>query len=618
LTKPLIKRNGAFVEASWEEALGLVATRFADYRGDEFAAISSSRCTDEENYLVQKFARAVMQTNNVDNCARLCHAPTVTGLSKAFGTGGGTNPLADIAGAGCLFVIGSNATSAHPVAGAMIRTAASRALLIVADPRKVALCDEADIWLPLRSGTDVPLLMAMAKVILDEGLHDADFIAQRCDRFEEFAESLEAFDLDTAESITEVPKERIAEAARMYAANGPALIVYSLGITEHSHGTDNVLALANLAMLTGNVGKPSAGVMPMRGQNNVQGACDMGAIPGAYPGYQSVTNPEIRAKFEQAWGCSLPEQPGLNEVAILQQMLEGKVKALYCVGSDPAFTVADASRVQEALGKAEFLVFQDIFLTGSAEFADVVLPGASFAEKDGTFVNLERRIQRVRKAIEPVGESRPDWLITCQIAQRMGARGFDFNHPSEVMDEIARLTPWFAGVSFDRLDNGGIQWPCPSRDHPGTLRLHAEKFSTPTGKGNFAPLKYRPPAEQPDRDYPFVLTTGRNLYHYHLAMTCRVPGLMALYPEEEIWINPSDASKLGVQSGDRVKVSSRRGQVTVKAQVTDRVSPGATYMAFHFYETPTNVLTAQALDPEAKTPEYKVTAISIEKAHHSA
>ena len=486
--------------------------------------------------------------------------------------------------------------------------------LIVADPRKIALVKEAELHLPLRPGTDVALLMGMARVIVDQGLHDAEFLAQRCENLDAFREALADFDLDRVEEITGVPQNDIVRAALTYATRKPALIIYSLGITEHSHGTDNVLGLANLALLTGNVGKPSAGVMPMRGQNNVQGACDMGAGPGAFPGYQSVADDELRAKFERHWGCSLPPEPGRPEVEMIQAALEGKTQALYCVGVDPAFTVADATRVQEALRACEFLVFQDIFLNGSAEFADVVLPGASYAEKDGTFTNLERRVQRVRKAIEPIGDSRPDWLITCQIAQRMGASGFDFDDPSQVLDEIGQLMPSFAGISFDRLDDGGIQWPCPGPDHPGTPRLHVEKFNTPSGKGRLSALAYRPPAEHADDDYPFTLTTGRNLYHFHLAMTCRVPGLMAIYPEEEIMINPADADELGIRTGDRVAVSSRRGRLIAKARVTDMVAPKGSYMSFHFYDTPTNVLTQQALDPVAKTPEYKVTAIRIEKA----
>jgi formate dehydrogenase (NADP+) alpha subunit len=613
LTKPLIKRNGVFEEASWDEALDLVAEKFAEFRGDRFAAIGSSRCTNEECYLVQKLARAVMGTNNVDNCARLCHAPTVSGLSQAFGTGGGTNPLSDIDGTACLLIVGSNTTHAHPVAGALMRRAASHAKVIVADPRRIDVCNEADIWLRLRPGTDVALFMGMARVIVDEGLYDEAFVADRCEGWEEFRQRLADYDLDWVAETTGVPKETIVEAARLYATTKPAIIVWSLGITEHSHGTDNVLSLANLALLTGNVGKPSAGCMPMRGQNNVQGACDMGCIPTAYHGYQYVAKPEAREKFEQAWGVSLPEKPGISLVEFFQAAERGEIEALYMVGMDPAFSVADATQVQNAMRKMKFIVAQDIFLTGSAEFADVVLPAASFAEKDGTFTNLERRVQRIRKAIEPVGESRPDWWITCEIAKRMGAKGFDFAGASEVLDELASLAPSFAGLSFARLDDGGIQWPCPSPDHPGTPRLHVERFNTPSGKGRLSALQYRPPAEKADRKYPFTLTTGRSIYHFHLAMTCRVPGLMALYPEEIVTINPADAEKLGVRDGERVRVSSRRGGLEVRARVTDEVKPGELFMTFHFYDQPTNILTQQALDPASKTPEYKVTAVRIDK-----
>jgi len=614
LTKPLIKRNGKFEEATWDEALDLVARKFAEYRGDAFTAVGSSRGSNEECYLVQKFTRAVMNTNNVDNCARLCHSPTVSGLTKSFGLGGGTNPLADLHGAKCIFVIGSNTTEAHPVAGSLLRRLADNgATLIVADPRKIDLTKHADLWLSQKSGTDVPLLMGMARVIIEEGLHDSNFIASRCENFDDFKAVLKYYDLDTVESITGVPKEQIVRAARLYATGGPAIIIYSLGITEHSHGVDNVMGVANLALLTGNVGKPSAGVMPMRGQNNVQGACDMGCGPTAYQGYQRVNDPEIRKKFEEAWGVPLREEPGLYLVDFFNQALEGNVKALYCVGMDVAYSIADANRVQEALRKMEFVVFQDIFLTDSAQFADVVLPAASFAEKDGTFTNLERRVQLIRKAIEPIGESKPDWWITCEIARRMGARGFDFTNAAEIMDEIARLTPSFAGISFARLEAGGIQWPCFGPDHPGTPRLHVEKFNTPTGLGHLSPLKYRPSAESADEDYPFILTTGRSLYHFHLAMTSKVPGLMEIEPEETVRLNPVDAERLGIADGDMVRVTSRRGALDVRAKITDVVKPSTLHMTFHFYDQPTNVLTNQALDPVSKTPEYKVTAVRIEK-----
>jgi formate dehydrogenase alpha subunit len=614
LTTPLIKRNGAFEEATWDEALDLITQKFAEYKGDSFAAIGGARCTNEDNYLVQKFARAVMHTNNVDNCARLCHAPTVTGLASTFGTSGGTNPLEDLDGAECIFVIGSNPTEAHPVAGVRMRKLAQQATVIVADPREIEMVRHADLWLPLRPGTDVALLMGIARVIVEEGLHDQAFIDARCENFDAFLQSLMAFDLETVTAITGVPQESIVQAARLYANAKTALITYSLGITEHSHGSDNVMALANLAMLTGNVGKPSCGVMPMRGQNNVQGACDMGCIPGSYQGYQSVANPEVRAKFEAAWGAPMPANPGLYLVDFFKQALTGNIKALYIMGMDPAYSISDTLQVHEAFRKAEFVVVQDIFRSGSAEFADVILPATSFAEKDGTFTNLERRVQRVRKAIEPVGDSRPDWWITCEIARRMGAQGFDFADPFEVLDEIARLTPYFSGLSFSRLEETGIQWPCPAFDHPGTPRLHVEKFNTPSCKGHFMPLSYRPPFEVADEAYPFILSTGRSLNHYHMAMTSNVPGLMSLEPEETVRINAEDAARLGITDGEMVKVSSRRGSLTVKAAISPMLQPGTVWMTFHFYATPTNVLLQQeSLDPLSKTPEFKVTAVNIEK-----
>jgi formate dehydrogenase alpha subunit len=618
LTKPLIKRDGAFVPATWDEALDLVASRLSEYRGDRFFGIGSSRCTNEENYLFQKFVRGVMGTNNVDNCARLCHAPTVTGLSRAFGTGGGTNPIEDISGARCLLVIGSNTTMAHAVAGARVRQAADGATLIVVDPRRIDLCDHADMWLPLQPGTDVALLMGMAKAIYDAGLHDAEFIRDRCEGFDEFVEALAAVDMGEVERVTGVSRPAIVSAATAYATRKPASIIYSLGITEHTHGTDNVLALANLAMLTGNIGKPSAGIMPMRGQNNVQGACDMGCSPGAFPGYQPVTNEEVRLRFERAWGMPLPSSPGVTLVEALQRAEAGEIKALYIMGMDAAYSVADAKRAQAALETAEFVVCQDIFLTGTAEFADVVLPAASFAEKDGTFTNLERRVQRVRQAIEPVGDSRPDSWIIREIARRMGHPDLGPSDAAGVMDEIASVTPSFAGISFERLERESLQWPCYGPDQPGSVRLHVDRFNTPSGKGRFSPLTYRPPAESADADYPLILTTGRSLYHFHLAMTSKVPGLVGLMPEDYVWVHPDDAALAGIRTGDRVKVSSRRGEVLTGALVTDVVIPGTAFMTFHFYATPTNVLTQQALDPVAKTPEFKVTAVRVERVAESA
>ncbi len=613
LTTPLIKKDSGFISAGWDEALDLVAGKLAGYSGDQVAVISSAKSTNEDNYVIQKFTRAVLGTNNIDHCARLCHSPTVAGLAAAFGSGAMTNSNSDIGQAACILSIGSNTTESHPVIGFDVKGAVRHgARLIVANPREIRLVRYADIWLRQRPGSDVALLLAMAKVILDEGLHDRAFIEQRCENFDAFEKSLAGLDLATAEEITGVPQGQIAEAARMYASNSPAAILYAMGITQHSHGTDNVMAIANLAMLTGNIGKPGSGVNPLRGQNNVQGACDMGALPDVYSGYQAVTDPAIREKFEAAWDSQLPPDAGLTLGEIIEAIYQGRIKALYLIGENPMLSEPDANHVREALSRLEFFAAQDIFLTESAEMADVVLPGVSFAEKEGTFTNTERRVQRVRQAVEPVGDSRPDWLITCRLAQRMGARGFDFDHPSQIMDEIARLTPSYGGISYQRLEAGGLQWPCPTVEHPGTPILHTRKFTR--GRGRFIPVEYKPPAELPDDDYPLLLTTGRSLFHYHTgSMTRRVKGLNEFKGEELLEINPADAEELGIGDGDCVKIISRRGQVTARAGVTGVSPPGLVFMTFHFAESPTNMLTNPEVDPVAKIPELKVCAVRIEK-----
>ncbi len=614
LTSPLIRRNGQLKEASWDEALELVAARLREYTPEEVAFIASAKCTNEENYIMQKFARAVLGTNNIDHCARLCHAPSVAGLVQSFGSGAMTNSIEEIEEAACILAIGTNTTVSHPVIGLEIKKAAQNgARVIVANPREIDLCRFADLWVRLRPGTDVALLMGMMRVIVEEGLLDSSFIEQRCQDFDVFRESLSDFGLDLVEEITGVPSKKIAEAARLYATSKPAtILLYSMGITQHSHGTDNVLATANLAMLTGNVGKRCTGVDPLRGQNNVQGACDMGALPNVYPGYQAVVDPAIREKFETAWGCSLPSSPGLSLVEMIDAAYRKEIKAVYLVGENPALSDPDVQHVREALARLEFLIVQDIFLSETAEFAHVVLPAASFAEKDGTFTNTERRVQLVRKAIEPIGDSKPDWWIVSQVAQRLGAKGFDCNCSSDITEEMRRLTPSYGGVSCDRLENGGLQWPCPSEDHPGTCILHTNTFVR--GKGRFMPLRYTPPAEMPDADYPLILSTGRSLYHFHTGtMTRRVAGLSIIEPEAAVEINPEDASRLGINQGDKVKVSSRRGEVIVKAKVTDSFAPGVVFMTFHFAESAANILTNPKLDPVSKIPELKVSAVKVEK-----
>jgi len=526
-----------------------------------------------------------------------------------------TNSIAEIDDAGTIFVIGSNTTNAHPVIGQRMRRASQNGTkLIVANPKEIELVRAADYFLQHQPGSDVVLLSSMARYIIDEDLHDKSFIDDHCENFEEFKESLNQFTPEFVSEVTGVPWEDITIAARTYATTKPSSIFYAMGITQHSHGTDNVMAVANLAMLTGQIGKPSTGVNPLRGQNNVQGACDLGALPNVYPGYQNVTIPENKEKFEKAWGVELSYEIGLTHTEIFDAIYEGKVKSLYLVGENPLLTEANAKHVREALEKLDFLVVQDLFISQTAEFADVILPAASFAEKAGTFTNTERRVQRVRQAIPPRGDSKPDWWITAQIAQKMGEDGFYFPGPKEIMDEINAVTPIYAGITYDRIDDQGLQWPCRSADDPGTQYLHKGKFARPNGKGQFVPLTYKKSAEITSEDYPLILTTDRSLYHYHSAtMTRRVEGLEELDSQEWLKLSPSDAIEYGIEDGDWVEVYSRRGKVKVQAQVTDICPSGVCSLTFHFHETPTNEITNPALDPIAKIPETKVAAVRVEK-----
>jgi len=617
LTQPLIRRDGRLQPAGWDEALDLVAERLAELKeefgADALAGLSSAKCTNEENFLLQKFMRAVVGTNNVDHCARLCHASTVAGLARAFGSGAMTNSIEDFEVTDCVFVIGSNTTECHPIIGAAIKRAAVHrgVPLIVADPRTIELTDFSQVHLRQKSGTDVALINAMMHVILEEGLEDTGYIAERTEGFDGLRRAVEPYTPEFAEKITGVPAEDISRAARLYASAPAASIVYSMGITQHTTGTDNVLSLANLALLTGNVGKPGAGVNPLRGQNNVQGACDLGALPNVYPGYQKVDDEEIRGKFEAAWGVSLPPVPGLTVVEMVNAAADGTLKALYIMGENPMLSDPDTNHVEEALKNLDFLVVQDIFLTETAQLADVVLPATSFAEKEGTFTNTERRVQRVRKAIEPPGEARVDWDITCDLARRMG---YEMSYPdaAAIEDEIAQLTPIYGGITYDRLEEGALQWPCPDRDHPGTPYLHKGRFSR--GLGKFHAVEFLPPQELPDDDYPFVLTTGRILQHFHTgSMSRRTDVLDKLVSVGAIEMNPADAERLGVADGEPVKVLSRRGEIQIAARVTERVMPGTLFLAFHFREAAANLLTIAALDPVAKIPEFKVCAVRVEK-----
>lgn len=537
----------------------------------------------------------------------------MAGLATTFGSGAMTNSIADLGQAACILAIGTNTTEAHPVIALQLKQMARRGgKLIVANPHWIELCRHATMWLRQRPGSDVALIGGMMRVIVDEGLADSNFIQERCENFDALRESLAAFSLERVSQITGLPQEQIREAARLYATSSSAAIVYAMGITQSSHGTDNVQALADLAMLTGNIGKPGSGVNPLRGHNNVQGSCDMGCLPNVFTGYQSVADGGIRERFEAAWGVSLNPKPGLTLGEIFDAAHDGTVKAIYLVGENPVITDPNAAHIEEALKRLEFLVVQDIFLSETARLAHVVLPAASFAEKEGTFTNTERRVQRVRQAISPVGNSRPDWWITVQLAMRLGAQGFSYEHPAEIMDEIARLTASYGGMAYHRLENGGLQWPCPSPNHPGTSILHREAFTR--GKGHFVPVEYRGSLEQPDEEYPLILNTGRMLYHFHSStLTRRVKGLRELHSEERVEINPQDAVSLGIADGDLVKVTSRRGAVTVRAKVAEGTPPGSLFMTFHFPDTVTNLLTQPGRDPVSKIPELKFCAVRVAK-----
>ena len=531
----------------------------------------------------------------------------------AFGSGAMTNPFGEIRNADCIFVIGSNTSENHPVIALEVKAAVKqrKAKLIVADPRRIDLVDYAHLWLQQKPGTDVALINGMLNVILSRGWLNKTFVDERTEGFEALADSVKSFTPEAVEKITGVPASDIVEAARVYAQSPNSSILYAMGITQHATGTNNVLALANLSMATGQIGKPSSGVNPLRGQSNVQGACDVGGLPNVYTGYQRVDDPAVRQKFEKAWGVSLPPRPGLTLMEMMKGIAEGKVKALFILGENPVLSDPNMNQVKEELKHLDLLVVQDIFLTETAELAHVVLPGVSFAEKEGTFTNTERRVQRVRKAIEPIGNSRPDWQILCDLSSRLDYP-LDYSSPKEIMDEVASVTPSYGGIHYGRLEGLGLQWPCPTQDHPGTPFLHKEKFSR--GKGKFHVTPYAPAPELPDEKYPFLLTTGRVLYHYHTVISRKSKGLSKIYPEGVIEINPEDAQRLGIKPDNGlVEVTSRRGRVQVKSKVSDNLPPGVVFMSFHFKEAAANLLTIDVLDPIAKIPELKVCAVNIRK-----
>jgi formate dehydrogenase alpha subunit len=531
----------------------------------------------------------------------------------AFGSGAMTNSIGEIGNADSIFVIGSNTTENHPVIALEVKKAVRKhgARLIVADPRRIDLVDYAGLWLRQRPGTDVALVNGMINAIIVNGWANTAFIEERTEGFEALAESVKAFTPEKVEEITGVKAADLVEAARIYAQSPASSILYSMGITQHTSGTNNVLALANLSMVAGQIGKPSSGINPLRGQNNVQGACDMGGLPNVYTGYQRVDDEGVRAKFEKGWGKTLSPRPGLTLMEMMEAIGEGRIKALFILGENPLLTDPDAGKVRRELARLDLLVVEDIFLTETAELAHVVLAGGSFAEKDGTFTNTERSVQRVRAAIRPVGNSRPDWQILGDLAGRLGYP-MNYGSPEEIMTEIASLTPSYGGIRYNRLDGRGFQWPCPSADHPGTPYLHNGRFTR--GKGKFHLTPYVPAPELPDAEYPFLLTTGRMLYHYHGVLSRRSKPLSEIAPAPTLDMSREDAKRLGFNGeGATVSVESRRGRIEARARAVDYLQEGMVFMTFHFKEAAVNLLTLDTLDPVAKIPGYKVCAVKIRK-----
>ncbi len=620
LKYPLIKnhKTGEFEKASWGEALDLVANKFMEikkkYGPDALAGFACSRSPNEDCYMMQKMVRCAFGTNNIDNCARVCHSATVAGLAMTLGSGAMTNTIEDITdGVDVIMLVGSNPEEAHPVIGMRIREAVERGTkLIVVDPRDIRLSKKADIHLKIKPGTNVAFANGMMNVIINEGLQDEEFIKTRTEGYEELKEIVKDYTPEKVAEICHIDPDHLREAAMMYATAEKAPIIYCLGVTEHSTGTEGVMSMSNMAMLTGKLGKKGCGVNPLRGQNNVQGACDMGAMPTDFPGYQKVKDPAVIKKFEEAWGVELNKKPGVFATEVFGKAIEKEIRGLFIFGEDPVVTDADQNHVKKALESLDFLVVSELFMTETAQYADVILPGMSYVEKEGTFTNTERRVQRVRKAITLEGYMMADTEIFIDLMNRMGYPQPHLD-PSEIMDEISSLVPSFGGISYKRLDAGeSLQWPCPDKSSKGTPILHVGKFAR--GLGWFYPAKYQESAELPDDEYPFIMMTGRILYHYNTrAMTGRTPGLMKKEGRSFIEINISDAKELDISDNEKIRVSSRRGVIETYARVGDKVSKGETWMPFHFPDGNANILTNAALDQYARIPEYKVCAVKLEK-----
>jgi formate dehydrogenase alpha subunit len=632
LTSPLIRGPGGFREASWDEALDAAAKAFLSIKeahgAQALAGYSSAKCTNEENYLFQKLVRLAFGTNNLDYCTRLCHASTVTAMLESLGDGAGTNSIEDFSTTDCLLVTGNNMTETHPVTATYARQGKARgARLVVIDPRHTPLADLADVWLQPRLGTDVALLNGMARIAIEEGWIDRDFVERRVAgglvSLVDLRDKVAPYDQARVKAICGIDGRDLREATRLYATAPTAIIATGMGMSQQTVGTDNVFALMNLMLITGQVGKPRAGIDPPRGQNNVQGATDVGASPLFYPGYIKAGDAANRARMAALWGyptAELPSERGLSTVEIMQAAGEGRVRGLYVMGENPMRTDPNLGHVEAALKRLDLLVVQDIFMTPTAELADIVLPSASFAEKEGSFTNSDRRVLRVRKAVASPGGAREDGWIVQELARRMGrpigpGGAASYDGAPAVWEEITKAAPMLAGLSWERLEAGGLQWPCPEPGHPGTPTLFLERFNTADGLARIVPVGYAPQCELPDGDWPLVLNTGRILYQYHSStMSLRSPPLKAFAGESYVLAHPDDAAALGLAEGDRVRLSSRRGSVETRLRLDPGVRPGELFMPFHFPDAAVNRLTRDELDPRSRIAPFKYSACRMERA----
>jgi len=619
LLKPMVRKDGTLEPVEWDEAYDYIARKLSEiidkHGPNSVGLISSSRATSEENYLAQKFARAALGTNHIDNCFRICHSATAVGLKEVLGSGAMTNSIREFTDPApkVLLVVGSNTPHAHPIIWSVwIKKALQNGTkLIVIDPRTTEIAKRADVHLKIKPGVEVALFNAMAHHIIENNQHDREFINSRCENFDAMKKIISRYTPDSVAELCGITADEIRAAVDLYTSAKPVSIVYGLGVTEHRTGVDGVQALANLCLITGNIGVAASGINALRGQNNVQGATDMCA-PEWLPGYQSWSDPAVVEKFERVNGAPLPKpsEPFIFCSRMWEEALAGQLNALYAIGTDPALTEGNLDKVERALESLELLIVQEVFPSRTMQYAHVVLPSCSFVEKDGTYINTERRVQRIHKAIEPLGDSKPDWQIFCELAEHMGYESMKFNNPEEVFEEMRQVVPLYAGITYERIEReSGVQWPCPSEDHPGTPYLHEGTFAR--GKALLKGIEYFEPQEEPDNEYPLLLTTGRAFMQYNAGTMTRRTRSGLAEPENYVQISPGDAEKLGIEHGQRVKVSSRRGAVNVAAHVTD-IREGVIWMPFHYEENPTNLLTNDAVDPVCGITELKVCAAKIE------